>query len=278
MCQTTRRTDDTNTEAAGITEMTTTATGVNGDAMAMKTRRGDHTDIAPTVIGRSLARAQDHHTNDPTTEIAMTVATDLDAIEIALRLVHDPLADVATKMIVMSAASPILARNDPDPLGQSLDHRTVPGETTGRTTKEMTGEMITAGIRDDVRRPMSVLETDNRNRIAHHLRNQSVTNQRSKQSVRSVWQLCSQMLPNWRSIAARDLQNSMREMRSSGRRTIARDPTRPTSLVAYGRKPRVSILGEDCKVNVAVAMMTEFSVAISLLEERTFEKACVHIA
>lgn len=266
MWQTTRRTGGTGTEAAGTTEMTTTATGASGDATAMKMKRGDHTDIAHTGIERGHALAHDHHTNALTTETAMSAATDPAATEIVAHLDHVPLAGVATKTITRNAASPIPVRNDPDLLGRNLDHRTG------------LGEMTTADIKGVAHLHMSVPSTDSQNRIARHPRRRSVTRQRSKQSARSVWQPCSRMLRNWKSTVERDLRISMHKMRSSARRMIARDPIGPISLVAYGRKPRVSILGEDCKVNVAVAMMTEFSVAISLLEERTFEKACVHIA
>lgn len=66
----------------------------------------------------------------------------------------------------------------------------------------------------------------------------------------------------------------MREMRSSGRRMIARDPTRPTSLGVYGRKPKVSTLGGDCKVDEAVVMKIEVSDMIFPLEHPLVTYVC----
>jgi hypothetical protein len=255
MWQMTKRTDDTSTEAAGTTEMTTTATGVNGDATATRTKRGDHTDIAHTAIERDHVLAHDHHTNALTTETVMSIATDLAATEIVVHLAHVPLADVVRMTITRSAASPILVQNDLDLPDQNPDHRTGPGETT------------TADNKDDAHLPMSVLTTDSQSRIARHQGRRNVTRQQSKQSARSGWRRCSRMLRNWKLIVERDLRILMREMRSSGRRMIARGPIRPTSLVAYGRKPKVSTLGGGCKVDEAVVMKIEDSDMIFPLEE-----------
>lgn len=154
----TRRTDGTSTEAAGTTETMMTATEVKGGDMAMRMRRGDHTGIVRTVIERGPVLALDHHTNARTTEIATTAATDLAAIEIAVHLAHDPLADVATKTIIKSAGNLIPVPNDPDPPGRNLDHPTAHGETS------------TADTQDDDHLPMNILGTDKRNHIARHPR------------------------------------------------------------------------------------------------------------
>jgi hypothetical protein len=241
----TRKTDDTGTEAAGTTEMTTTATGVNEDATAMKKERGDHTDTAHIDIAMGRVLAQGHHTNALTTETVMSTAIDLAATETGVHLAHVPLADVARKTTTKSAASPIPGPNDQDLLDQNLDHRTGPGET------------ITADNKDDDHLHTSVQATDSQDLIARHPGRRSVTRQQSKQSARSAWPRCSRMLRNWKSTVERDLRILMREMRNSERRMTARDPTRPTLSVAYGRKPRVSTLGGDCKVDVVVAMMIE---------------------
>ena len=253
--QMTRRTDDTGTEAAGTTETTTTAAGVNEDATAMKTKRGDHTDTAHIGTERGRVLARDHHTNALTTETVMSTATDLAATEIVVHLAHVPLADVARKTTTRSAASHIPAQNDQDLLDRNLDHRIAPGET------------ITAGSKDDDHLPMSVLATDSRDLIVRHPERRSVTMQQSKQSARSAWPRCSRMLRNWKSTVVRDLQILMREMRNSERRMTGRDPTRPTLLVAYGRKPKASTLGGGCKVDVVVAMMIEGLARMSPLED-----------
>jgi hypothetical protein len=241
----TRRTDDTGIGAADTTEMRTTATGVNGDATAMKTEIGDHTDTAHIDIARGRVLAQGHHTNALTTETVMSTAIDLAATETGVHLAHVPLADVATKTTTRSAASHIPAPNDQDLLDQNLDHRTGPGET------------ITADNKDDDHLHTSVLATDSQDLIVRHRGRRSVTRQQSKQSERSAWPRCSRMLRNWKSTVERDLQILMREMRNSERRMIARDPTRPTLSVAYGRKPKASTPGEGCKVDVVVAMTIE---------------------
>jgi hypothetical protein len=255
MWQMTRRTDDTSTEAAGTTEMTTTAIGVNGDATATKTKRGDHTDIAHTATERDHVPAHDHHTNALTTETVMSTATDLAVTEIVVHLAHAPLADVVRMTTTRSAASLILVRDDPDLLDQNPDHRTGPGET------------ITADNKDDAHLPVSVLATDSQSHVARHQGRRNVTRQQSKQSARNGWQQCSRMLRNWKLTAERDSRILMREMRSSGRRMIARDPTRPTLLVAYGRKPKVSTLGGGCKVDEVVVMKIEDSDLIFPSEE-----------
>jgi hypothetical protein len=247
MWQMTRRIDDTGTEAAGTTEMMTTATGVNGDATAMKTERGDHTDTARTVTEKGHVLAHDHHTNALTTETAMSTATDLAATEIVVHLAHVPLADVARKTITRSAASPILVQNDPDRLDQNPDHRIGLGETT------------TADNKDDARLPTSGLATDSQNLIGRHPGRPGVTRQQSKQSGRSAWLPCNRMLQSWKLTAERDSQILMRGMRNSGRKMTASDLTRPISSVAYGRKPRELTLGGDCRVGVVVAMMIEGS-------------------
>ena len=266
MWQMTRRTDDTGTEAAGTTETTTTATGVNADVTAMKMKRGDHTDIAHTVIERDHVLARDHHTNAQTTETVMNTATDLAATETVVHLARVPLADVVRTTITRSVASPILAQTDPDLLGRNPDHHTEPGE------------MITADNNDDAHPPMSVLATDSQNRIVRHPGRRNETRQQSRQSARSDWQRCSRMLQNWKSTVERDSRISMHEMRSSGRRMIARDPTRPISSVAYGRRLKVSTLGGGCKEDEVVAMKTKHSAMISPLEEHSPWNACVRIA
>ena len=253
----TRRTDDTDTEATGTTETTMTVTGVNRDAAAMKMRKGDHTDIAQAVTERGHALAHDHHTNALTTETAMTTATDLVATETVVHLARVLLAGVVRRTITRSAASPILVQSDPDLPGQNPDHRTGHGET------------ITADNKDDDHLPTSVPATDNQNRIARRPGRRGVTKQQSKQSARSGWQLCNRMLRNWKSIVERDLRILMREMQSSAKRMIARDPTRPISSAAYAKKPKVSTLEGGCKVDEVAVMMIEQSAAASLWEERT---------
>jgi hypothetical protein len=251
MWQMTRRIDDTGTEAAGTTEKMTTATGVNGDATAMKMERGDHTDTARTVTEKGHVLAHDHHTNALTTETAMSTATDLAATEIVVHLAHVPLTDAARKTIIRSAASPIPVQNDPDRLDQSPDRRTGFGETITAGN--------TADNKDDARLPTSGLATVSRNLIGRHLGRPSVTRQQSKQSGRSAWPPCNRMLQSWKLTAERDSRILMREMRNSGRKMTARDLTRLISSVAYGRKPRELTLGGDCRVGVVVAMMIEGS-------------------
>jgi hypothetical protein len=80
------------------------------------------------------------------------------------------------------------------------------------------------------------------------------------------------MLQNWKSTVERDSRISMREMRSSGRRMIARDPTRPISSAAYGRRLKVSTLGGGCKEDEAVAMKTKDSAMIFPLEGHPLER------
>jgi hypothetical protein len=46
-------------------------------------------------------------------------------------------------------------------------------------------------------------------------------------------------------------------MQSNARRTIARDLTKPTSLVGFGKKLRELILEGGCKVDGEVAMKTK---------------------
>ena len=146
-------------------------------------------------------------------------------------------------MSVENIASRIQAPNAQARQDRSLDHLTVPGPTR------------LADIRDDVRLPTSE-EVADQNLIVHHQKRRNATRQQSKLNVRNVWQPCNQTQQSWKAIAGRVSRISRHKMRSSVRRMIVRDPTRPTSSAAFGEKPKVSIPEGDCKVGAEVAAMT----------------------
>ena len=100
-------------------------------------------------------------------------------------------------------------------------------------------------------------DTTGQSLTAHHQRRLNVTRQQSKPNVRSVWRPCNQTQQNWKAIAGRALRISRRKMRSSARKMIVKDPTKPASSAAFGEKPKVSILEGDCKEGAEVAAMTK---------------------